>query len=85
MSAEPAPTPQEHIIPQVEKQRTCRKVISIHQAHGLPFMALQRPTGSFYLLIKQCRNKTIIQKILSFYEVIKVNFQCLSPKSKIIT
>uniref|UniRef100_A0A671Z165 Dynein axonemal heavy chain 11 n=1 Tax=Sparus aurata TaxID=8175 RepID=A0A671Z165_SPAAU len=25
MSAEPAPTPQEHIIPQVEKQRTCRK------------------------------------------------------------
>uniref|UniRef100_A0A671Z136 Dynein, axonemal, heavy polypeptide 9 like n=1 Tax=Sparus aurata TaxID=8175 RepID=A0A671Z136_SPAAU len=27
MSAEPAPTPQEHIIPQVEKQRTCRKGI----------------------------------------------------------
>lgn len=30
MSAEPAPTPQEHIIPQVQMQYTCNRVISIH-------------------------------------------------------
>lgn len=44
MSAEPASTPQEHIIPQVEIACTCREIISMHQAHKcnkcrLPFIA----------------------------------------------
>lgn len=88
MSAEPAPTPQEHLIPQVEMQRTCRKVISIHQAHGSHSRHYRTATSyrEGDLLIKQCQfntdastlrnlgNKTIIEKIYYFYEVIKVNF-----------
>lgn len=35
MSAEPAPTPQEHIIPQVEMQSTCSKVIATHRAYNV--------------------------------------------------